>query len=115
MHQAASPRQFLSAQGLPGAGLPHDRVSRLAARQAFVELKATFIAAVDTVPGNQGDWLRRQVRSAEEPVDLWLLRAPVLESLSALDAVARLWRGRLRRGLEALFPDSEIASAFSSL
>ena len=42
MTPAAAPRQFLSAPSLPGAGLPHDRISRMAARQAFVELKDAF-------------------------------------------------------------------------
>ena len=114
MTPAAAPRQFLSAPTLPGAGLPHDRISRMAARQAFVELKEAFLEAVAGIPGSHGQWLQRQVRGAEEPVDLWLLRAPVLDSLSALDEAARVWRARLRRSLDALFPDSEVASAFTA-
>ncbi len=105
----ADPRQFFASPGLPGlpgAGLPHDRMSRLAARRAFVELKAVFMAAVAPLPGAHGDWLRNQVRGAEEPVDLWLLRAPVLQALNQRDEATLSWRRRLKRSLEQLFPDS---------
>ena len=30
----------------------------MAARRAFVELKQVFVAAVEPLPGRQGDWLR---------------------------------------------------------
>ena len=89
---ATQARQFFAAPGLPGlpgAGLPHDRLARLAARRVFVDLKATFMAAVASLPGPQGSWLRVQVRGAEEPVDLWLLRAAVLQALNQHDAAQR--------------------------
>jgi hypothetical protein len=107
-----APRHFMPSPGLPGAGLPHDRMARVAARQAFVVLKATFLHAVEDLDGTDGDWLRHQVRAAEEPSDLWLLRAPVF---AALDGVCNERRGRrqtLRRSLEAMFPDSAPASGF---
>ena len=34
----------------PGAGLPGDRSARIAARQAFVSLKLTFLEALDPMP-----------------------------------------------------------------
>jgi len=111
----SEPRRFFSQPDLPGAGMPHDRMSRLAARHAFVELKHVFLSAVDTVPGERGEWIRSQVRHAEEPIDLWLLRAPVMETLAARDEAARHWRRELRKGIEALFPTSELASGFGSL
>ena len=76
MH-AAAPRHFS-----PGAGLPGDRGARSAARRAFVELKLDFLHALAGVPA--ADWLHAQVRSAEEPVDLWLLRAPVFAALAGV-------------------------------
>lgn len=100
---------------LPGGGMPQDRASRLAARRAFADLKQVFSAAVQDVPGPQGDWLRQQIRGAEEPIDLWLLRAPVMAALSELDEATRQWRLRLRRSLDSLFPESELASGFGRL
>ncbi len=113
----AGPRRFFASADLPGAGLPHDRMSRLAARRAFVELKHVFAAAVQPLPGRQGEWLRQQVRGAEEPVDLWLLRAPVMQALSARDEATSRWRAHLRKSLCALFPDSgvQLATGFSAL
>lgn len=110
----AAPRQFHSTAALPGAGLPHDRASRTAARRAFVDLKQVFMAAVETIPGDEGSWLRQMIRSAEDPSELWLLRAPVLRALSQRDEAARLWRQRLRQSLVALFPDTEQVTGFGA-
>ncbi len=107
---ATKARQFFAASdglpGLPGAGMPQDRMARLAARRVFVDLKADFIAAVAYLGGAQGDWLRAQVRAAEEPVDLWLLRAAVMQALSQRDEATLSWRRKLKRSLEQIFPDS---------
>lgn len=103
--QIAAPRHFS-----PGAGVPGDRSARLAARRAFVELKITFLHALADMP--QARWLHAQVRSAEEPVDLWLLRAPVFAALDGVDPECRQRRRALRRGLDSVFPDLQPASAF---
>lgn len=108
----AAPRHFMPSLALPGAGLPHDRMARLAARRAFVELKQSFALAVADLPGHDGNWLRRQVRSAEEPTDLWLLRAPVFAALAGHAVDRRQRRQTLRRSLETLFPDSELTTGF---
>jgi hypothetical protein len=113
--KTTQPRRFVASAALPGAGLPHDRASRIAARRAFVELKHAFTAAVARVEGRQGDWLRMQIRAAEDPLDLWLLRAPVMDALAARDDSTRAWRQELRRSLSGLFPDSEHASGFAPL
>jgi hypothetical protein len=119
------------------AGMPHERAARVAARRAFVDLKQTFVEALNSIDGGPAfawgniaatqpapaasriDWLRRQVLLAEEPVDLWLLRAPMFAALTGLDPERRRHRQALRRALEALFPDSELdgaaSSAFASL
>jgi hypothetical protein len=110
-----APRQFHTSGWLPGAGLPHDRASRLAARRAFVELKQVFIAAIDSVGGDDGQWLREQIRAAEDPSELWLLRAPVMRVLSLRDEATRQWRQRLRRSLATLFPDTETVTGFGTL
>jgi hypothetical protein len=104
-----APRDYTAQQH----GLPGDRQARLAARTAFVALKTTFIQALDDLPG--ADWLRELVRSAEEPVDLWLLRAPVFAALGGAEPEFRQRRHALRRGLDAMFPQREPASGFSPL
>lgn len=114
MDAAPQPRHFLPTAALPGAGLPGDRMARMAARRAFVDLKLTFTEAVRQLDDPRADWLRMQVRSAEEPVDLWLLRAPLFAVLSGPAPEVRTQRLRLRRSLDSLFPDSEPASGFAS-
>ena len=102
---AAAPRQYS-----PGCGMPGDRGARLAARRAFVALKLDFMTALADVPDT--GWLQIQVRHAEEPVDLWLLRAPVFAALCGADPDYRQRRQRLRRGLDSVFPDLEQGSGF---
>ncbi len=109
MHTA--PRHFSPEAGLPGAGMPGDRGARLAARHAFVDLKLTFLHALLESP--DADWLRAQVRAAEEPVDLWLLRAPVFAALAGTSTDARQRRQQLRRGLDSVFPDLDPPSGFT--
>lgn len=109
-----TPRHFLPTAALPGAGLPGDRMARLAARRAFVELKLNFIDAVTLLAGRDGEWLRQQVRHAEEPVDLWMLRGPLFDALRGSEPERRVARLRLRRGLDSLFPETAPASGFGS-
>lgn len=98
----------------PGAGMPGDRGARFAARQAFVSLKLSYLQVLDTMP--DAEWLRVQVRAAEEPVDLWLLRAPVFAALGGMDAGLRTRRQMLRRSLESVFFDLDSpASDFATL
>ena len=107
----AAPRHYLDNAGLPGAGLPHDRVARIAARRAFVELKVTFQSAVAGLSGSRGQWLQQQVRLAEDPFDLWMLRALVFASLCNDDQQ----RKRLQRHIESVFPDSAMPSIAASV
>ena len=114
MQAAVEPRHF-SPGAIPAeAGLPGDRHARLAARRAFVALKMTFLHALADAPADE--WLRHQIRSAEEPVDLWLLRAPVFAALGGAEPEYRGRRQTLRRGLDMMFPDhADPASGFSPL
>jgi hypothetical protein len=95
------------------AGRPGDRDARLAARRAFVDLKQTYMLALAELPESEAGWLRHHVRGAEEPADLWLLRAPVFAALSGADPECRRRRQMLRRGLDTVFHDSEPASEFT--
>jgi hypothetical protein len=113
MQPQPAPRHFVASPALPGAGLPHDRMARLAARQAFVQLKQVFNEALVLLDEPRAGWLREQVRRAEEPVDLWLLRSPILAALAGADPQRRHLRRRLRAGLDAVFLDSGPPSGFS--
>lgn len=114
MTPQSAPRRFVAQAGLPGAGLPHDRLARVAARRVFVELKHRFMHAVATLPDERGHWLREQVRRAEEPEDLLLLRGHVFASLAGADEQRQAHRRTLRRSLDSLFPDSAPRSGFMS-
>lgn len=88
-----------------GYGLPHERHTRIAARRTFVALKQRFMVAIDDVSGRRADWLRLQVRQAEEPVDLWLLRGLVFEALESEGTATERTRLELKRELDSVFPD----------
>ena len=83
--ERAGPRHHLPRSALSGVGTPEDRQARIAARRAFVNLKQTYLMAIDAVPGPRAEWLRFQIRHAAEPADLWLLRAAVFEALPRQD------------------------------
>lgn len=113
----AAPRHFLphpGGPGLPGAGLPHDRLARLAARRVFVGLKRDFMLAVAGLDDARGRWLREQVRRAEEPEDLLLLRGHVFACLAGAEEHRREQRRLLRRSLDSLFPQSAPRSSFGA-
>jgi hypothetical protein len=107
----AAPRHHLSRAALSGAGMPQDRQARMAARRAFVNLKQTYLLAVEALPGPRADWLRFQIRHAEDPADLWLLRAAVFEALPS--RAYRSERDTLQRGIESLFPRQGPSSGFA--
>lgn len=89
------------------SGLPQDRAARMAARRAFVEMKLLFLRATSPLEDRKGEWLRNQVRLAYDPIDLWILRGPVLRALSQDDG--RLHRGlraELYRSLDSIFPEA---------
>jgi hypothetical protein len=114
--RAGAPHQYFGAAApapmLPGPGLPHDRHARIAARRSFVDLKHQFMAAIETLDGMRGDWLRWQVRQAHEPVDLWLLRGAVFAALESQDEYSRRVRNDLHRVLDSVFPDNGELLAF---
>lgn len=86
----------------PAAGMPADRLARIAARRAFVALKLSFLHVIDGLDG-QGE-LKARVREAEEPIELWALRAPVFAALTGDQAQQRGHRQLLNRSLESTFP-----------
>jgi hypothetical protein len=95
MHQAAS-QSF---------GMPDERLARVAARRAFVEMKHAFMRAAADIDGGIGELLQRKVRSATEAVELWRLRAVLLASLAAHHERTPLHRWELHRQLDSVFPE----------
>lgn len=89
-----------------GWGLPQDRAAQLAARQAFVAMKRLFMDAVAPLGDGKGDWLRQQVRLANDPIDLWVLRGPVIAALRVDEHDTRTLRAQLYRGLDTIFPEA---------
>ncbi|MBL8331168.1 MAG: hypothetical protein JNJ71_20190 [Rubrivivax sp.] len=97
-----------------GAGLPQDRLAKLAARRAFVELKQDFMIATAGLPGHRGDWLRERVRKSEDPYDLWQLRQSLFAALAGNDPDTCTIRHALKTGLDSLFTESDAGPVSSS-
>ena len=106
----AAPRDYTA-----GAGPPADRHAAIAARRSFVALKLTFLDAATCIQGKDAVWLQQQVRAAEEPVDLWLLRATLFSGLAGADPHRRRLRQGLRRAIEAVFGEPQQTTAFATL
>lgn len=86
--------------------MPAARSARLESRRAFVEMKHLFMRAVENLEHRKGAWLRAQVRAAEDPLDLWLLRGPLLATLREDDLATRAMRAALYRSLDRTFPEA---------
>jgi len=82
------------------------RSARIETRRAFVEMKQLFMRAVENLAHRKGAWLRSQVRGAEDPIDLWLLRGPLLATLREDDVGTRAMRAALYRTLDRTFPEA---------
>jgi hypothetical protein len=100
------------AAGQDATGMPGDRAARIAARRAFVDMKLLFIRSVANLEHRKGAWLRRQVRAAEDPMDLWLIRGPLLAALREDDKTRSL-RAELYRSLDTTFPMAFAAAALA--
>lgn len=103
---------MIGAQASAGYGMPQDRLARLAARQAFVDLKHDFMVAVAMLPGARGEWLRLLVRNAEDPIALARVRRFLFAELPGNDPDSCSVRQSLQIGLGSLFGDSLPAIQF---
>lgn len=93
---------FNRAADLPLFGMPEDRLARVAARRAFVEMKACFMRAAAEIEGSTGALLQRKVRLAGEVIELWRLRHAVV---AALPLSAEMHRRELRQQIDSAFPE----------
>jgi len=107
----AAPRHYMSAPTADPAiawlagGHADDKPSRIAARRSFVHVKRCFMAVMEHVDGHRGQWLKHQVRHANEAIDLWLLRGAIFEALSPRGPEGLPLRNELQRVLESVMPD----------
>jgi hypothetical protein len=111
---AGSPPRNATAP-VPGFGPVDERLARIAARRAFVELKAGFMNAAAELRGPAGVRLRSQLRSSEDMSQLWHLSRPLLAAMPAWRADAPSPRHDLQRQLERAFPDSGSDTGFMPL
>jgi hypothetical protein len=107
--QAHSLRDTVSGI-VQGFGLPADRLARMAARRAFVEMKQVFMRAAADIDGSVGEMLQQRVRMANQPVELWRIRAVLLASLPSGHERALVHRIELHRQLDSLFPFNACAT-----
>jgi hypothetical protein len=107
----APPQAALSGFG----GLPHDRLARMAARRAFVEMKQCFMRAAADVHGPDGPWLQRHIRLAGEITELWRLRWVLIEALPADEPCSARHRAELQHHLNSAFPEAGEDTAFAAL
>jgi hypothetical protein len=109
MNKQPSSRQVIghAFAAANGHGLPSDRLARMAARRAFVDMKQVFMRAAADVDGTIGEMLQQRVRNANEPVELWRLRAVLLASLPTRHERTLIHRIELHRQLDTLFPFNE--------
>jgi hypothetical protein len=87
------------------SGTPQDRLARVAARRAFVEMKQCFMRAVADAEGAHVPLLQWHVRQTTDVMDLWVLRDVVIESLPRDSVVGERHRRELQSHLDAAFPD----------
>jgi hypothetical protein len=91
---------FAPVSAFPGAA------DEPAAQDAFAEMKQLFVQAVENMAHRKAAWLRSQVRAAEDPIDLWLLRGPLLAALREDDRGTRPLRAAIYKSLDRAFPDA---------
>lgn len=108
-----APLEWLrTSAGMPPAVDPAEgeRLARIAARRAFVELKTSFMRAAADIDGAVGERLQHQVRQATVPVQLWRLRGAVLNALRAHHERTPVHQIELSRQLDSIFADSSFAA-----
>ena len=83
------------------ATVSDERLARVAARKAFVEMKVSFMRSAALVRGSAGPLLQRRVRLATEVAELCRLSDSLID---LLPHDARGHREELRHHLDSVFP-----------
>lgn len=110
------PRDYTLPGALGGVGAS-ERMARSGMRRSFDDTRALFIEALATADPAQprNEWLRRQLRAAQTPEDLWLLRSAVFSALREDAANGMRLRETLRRSLDGVMPGGVPPSGFGAL
>jgi hypothetical protein len=115
MHTRSMELTFNRAADLPLFGMPEDRLARMAARRAFVEMKTCFMRAAADIEGSTGALLQRKVRLASEVIELWRLRHAVMGALPRDKPSAEMHRHELQLQIDSAFPEGGGNTAFAPL
>ncbi len=115
MNTAFAELSFKRAADLQAFGMPEDRMARMAARRAFVEMKTCFMDAVAEIEGGTGALLQRKVRMAGEVIELWRLHRAVLAALPRGTTSAEMHRRELTQQIDSAFPEGGGNTAFVPL
>ncbi len=96
-------------------GTPQERLARVAARRAFVEMKQVFMLATANLAGANAALLCHRVRQAADVTELWRLRESVLAALPTDTERGQRYRRELHEQLDAAFPQSGHDTSFVPL
>lgn len=83
-----------------------ERLARIAARRAFVEMKQAYMNAASDIASATAALLQHKVRRTSEPWELWSLRAVILASLPADHERTAGHRLKLEREFDSIFSSS---------
>lgn len=110
------PRNY-TLPGTLGGAAAGDRMARIGMRRSFDDTRQLFIDALAQADAAQprNEWLRRQLRAAQTPEDLWLLRSAVFAALRENPADGVRLRETLRRSLDGVMPGGSPPSGFGGL
>jgi hypothetical protein len=89
----------------PNFGMPDERLARVAARRAFVEMKMCFMAAAADLAGPRGESLQRKLRAAADVMDLFRLSPVLLAALPHGTGAGHDHRHEIQARLDATFPE----------
>jgi len=84
-------------------GLQQERLARIAARRAFVQMKQAYMNAASDIANATGDMLQHRIRKASEPWELWSVRAVLLASLKPDHQRTPEHLTKLARGFDSIF------------
>ena len=97
---------LLPKPAMLGGGMAQERQARIAARRAFVEMKQAYMGAASDITSATAAMLQNKVRRADEPWELWSLRAVILASLPANHERTASHRMKLEREFDSIFSSS---------
>ena len=93
----------LSEAASTSFGMPSERMARVAARRAFVEMKLRFMQATKDISGPHGESLSSRVRRSTQVDELCQLRDELLDAMDLAAEQNNLHHQAMRRELSQAF------------